>query len=81
MFDNIMLSITSFLFSNAVQTQIFEIKYMPQTPVNVAVSEAINISQKYTYQDDTAFINGVLGAYTRSLPAREEATSTVQEDA
>jgi len=60
---------------------IFEIKYMPQTPVNVAVSEAINISQKYTYQDDTAFINGVLGAYTRSLPAREEATSTVQEDA
>lgn len=52
---------------------IFEIKYMPQTPVNVAVSEVINISQKYTYQDDTAFINGVLGAYTRSLPKRQEA--------
>ena len=52
---------------------IFEIKYMPQTPVNVAVSEVINISQKYTYQDDTAFVNGVLGAYTRSLPKRQEA--------
>ncbi|MBR2913006.1 MAG: transcription antitermination factor NusB [Oscillospiraceae bacterium] len=57
---------------------IFEIKYMPQTPVNVAVSEVINISQKYTYQDDTAFINGVLGAYTRSLPKHEE--SDVQEE-
>lgn len=54
---------------------IFEIKYMPQTPVNVAVSEVINISQKYTYQDDTAFINGVLGAYTRSLPKRQEANA------
>lgn len=58
---------------------IFEIKYMPQTPINVAVSEVINISQKYTYQDDTAFINGVLGSYTRSLPKREE--TAVQEEA
>lgn len=52
---------------------IYEIMYMPQTPVNVAVSEAVNISEKYTYQEDTAFINGVLGAYTRSLPKREPA--------
>lgn len=57
---------------------IYEIRNMPQTPVNVAVSEAVGISQKYTYQEDTAFINGVLGAYTRSLPKREE---PVQEDA
>lgn len=54
---------------------IYEIKYLPKTPVNVAVSEAVDISQKYTYQEDTAFINGVLGAYTRSLPPREEAAS------
>ncbi len=52
---------------------IYEILYIPQTPVNVAVSEVINISQKYTYQEDTSFINGVLGAYTRSLPKREDA--------
>ena len=51
---------------------IYEILYMPQTPVNVAVSEAVDISQKYTYHEDTAFINGVLGAFTRSLPPREE---------
>ena len=52
---------------------IYEIRYMPQTPVNVAVSEAVYISQKYTYQEDTAFINGVLGAFTRALPPREAA--------
>ncbi len=52
---------------------IYEIRNVPETPVNVAVSEAVGISQIYTYQEDTAFINGVLGAYTRSLPKREEA--------
>lgn len=57
---------------------IFEIRYKPETPVNVAVSEAINIAQKYTYQEDTAFINGVLGAYTRSLPKEE---NSAQEEA
>ncbi len=58
---------------------IYEIKYMPQTPVNVAVSEAVSISQKYTYQDDTAFINGVLGAFTRSLTKREKAEVPASE--
>ena len=57
---------------------IYEILYIPQTPVNVAVSEAVGISQIYTYQEDTAFINGVLGAYTRTLSPKE---SAVQEGA
>jgi N utilization substance protein B len=51
---------------------IYEIRYVPETPVNVAVSEAVDISQKYTYQEDTAFINGVLGTYARSLPKSED---------
>ena len=51
---------------------IYEIRNIPETPVNVAVSEAVNLAQKYTYQEDSAFINGVLGAYTRSLPPRDE---------
>ena len=50
---------------------IYEIGYVPSTPVNVAVSEAVSLSEKYAYRADTAFINGVLGAYTRSLPPRE----------
>jgi len=55
---------------------IFEMTYMPETPINVAISEAIHISEKYTSPEDTAFINGVLGAYARSLPrqaAQEQA--------
>lgn len=51
---------------------IYEIQNDARTPVNVAVSEAINLSEKYTYQEDTAFINGILGSYTRSLPERTQ---------
>lgn len=57
---------------------IYEIKFTPQTPINVAVSEAVGISQRYADQEDTAFINGVLGAYTRSFAPRE---GKPQEDA
>ncbi len=49
----------------------YELQNMPETPVNVVVSEAVNLAQKYTYQEDMAFINGVLGAYTRTLPSRD----------
>lgn len=51
---------------------IYEIRYKPETPVNVAVSEAIGLSEKYAFQEDTAFINGVLGTYTRSLPLQSQ---------
>ena len=51
---------------------IYEIRYKPETPVNVAVSEAIGLSEKYAFQEDTAFINGVLGTYTRSLPFQSQ---------
>ena len=51
---------------------LYELQYIPKTPVNVVVSEAVGISQRYTFQEDTGFINGVLGAYVRSLPPREK---------
>ena len=49
---------------------IYELRNIPETPVNVAVSEAVNLAQKYAGSEDSAFINGVLGAYSRSLPSR-----------
>jgi len=41
--------------------------------VNVAVSEAVALSGKYAGSEDISFINGVLGAYVRSLPPRDGA--------
>jgi N utilization substance protein B len=52
---------------------IYEISKRPDVPVNVAVSEAVALSGKYAGSEDISFINGVLGAYVRSLPPRDGA--------
>lgn len=44
---------------------LYEAIYDDNTPVNAAISEAIKLSMMYTYQEDTSFINGVLGAFSR----------------
>ncbi len=43
----------------------FESLYDENTPMNAAISEAIKLAGTYTYQEDTSFINGVLGAFSR----------------
>ncbi len=53
---------------------LYELRYKPSTPVNVVVSEAVSLSECYAFPEDTAFLNGVLGAYTRANP-KEETTS------
>ena len=46
---------------------LYEAAYEKDVPVNVAISEAVSIAEKYAQEADVAFINGVLGAYSRSL--------------
>lgn len=53
---------------------IYEMKYVTKTPVNVAISEAVNLAQIYTAEEDISFINGVLGAFAKSLPRQEQAS-------
>lgn len=46
---------------------LYEASYEDDVPVNVAISEAVVIAEKYAQEADVAFINGVLGAYSRSI--------------
>ena len=46
---------------------VYEMIYMEDIPVSVSINEAVELSKKYTLQDDTAFINGVLGAIAKEL--------------
>ena len=55
---------------------IYELLNIPETPVNVVVSEAVGLSEIYAIAEDTAFINGVLGAYVRTLPERSKPQET-----
>lgn len=45
---------------------IYECIYDEETPDNAAISEAVKLATVYTYPEDASFINGVLGAFSRS---------------
>ena len=45
---------------------IYEAKYSENVPVNVAISEAVAIAEKYAFESDAKFINGALGSFSRS---------------
>lgn len=46
---------------------IFEIKYIEDVPTNVAINEAIEIEKKFDDPDNSAFVNGVLAGFVKSL--------------
>ena len=57
-----------------LQLAIFEIQYVDDVPTGVAVSEAVRLAKKYDGDDTGAFVNGILGAYARSLETAVEET-------
>ncbi len=52
---------------------IYEILYVDDVPTGVAISEAVRLAKKYDGDDTGSFVNGILGAFARSL---QEATET-----
>ena len=54
-----------------MQLAIFEILYVDDVPTGVAISEAVRLAKKYDGDDTGAFVNGILGAYARSLTAEK----------
>jgi len=52
-----------------MQLAIFEILYIADIPTGVAISEAVRTAKMYDGDDTGAFVNGILGAFARSLSA------------
>ena len=52
-----------------LQLAIFEIQFVEDVPIGVAISEAVRIAKKYDGNDAGSFVNGILGTYARSLNA------------
>lgn len=44
---------------------IYEIKYMSDIPIGVSINESVNLAKKFSSQDSSSFINGVLGSIVR----------------
>ncbi|MBQ4129432.1 MAG: transcription antitermination factor NusB [Ruminococcus sp.] len=46
---------------------IYEMLYVEDVPVSVSINEAVELSKKYSVPDDSAFVNGVLGAVAKQI--------------
>ena len=46
---------------------IYEILYVTDVPTGVAISEAVRLAKKYDGDDTGAFVNGILGAFSRTM--------------
>lgn len=55
----------------ALRLAVYEIKYCgDKVPVGAAINEAVGLVKKYAQDADVSFVNGVLGAYSRSLESK-----------
>ena len=51
---------------------ITEIKCRDDVPLSVAINEAVTLAKKYDSEKAPAFINGILGSYSKTLTNAEE---------
>lgn len=49
-----------------MRVAMFEVLYMPEVPERAAINEAIELSKHYETPETCAFINGILGSFSRS---------------
>lgn len=50
-----------------LRVAIYEMKYLEDIPVSVSINEAVELSKKYSTEEETSFVNGVLGAVAKAL--------------
>jgi len=50
---------------SVLRLAIAEILYRDDIPVKVSINEALEISKKFSAEDSSKFVNGVLGAFVR----------------
>lgn len=46
---------------------LFEMMYDDSIPVSVSINEAVELTKKYSVEDEAAFVNGVLGSVAKTL--------------
>ena len=61
------------LARTVMQLAIFEIQYVEDVPIGVAISEAVRIVKMYDGEETSAFVNGILGSFARELESEVNA--------
>jgi len=55
---------------NLLRVALYELVHCPETPPAVVINEALEIARRFSGKDSVEFINGVLDAIRKTLPAR-----------
>lgn len=50
-----------------------EMLYIPEVPVSVSINEAVELCKKYGAQEDSSFVNGILGSVAKQIDAADDA--------
>jgi len=58
--DNWKIDRMTLVDRNIIRLASYEILYMTQTPINVIIDEAVELSKSYSNKDSSKFVNGVL---------------------
>jgi len=56
---------------NILRLAAFEILFLDYMPPSVAINEAVELAKKFSTEESSRFINGVLGTLTRQSPSTE----------
>lgn len=56
---------------STLRIAIYEIAYRKDIPIEVSINEAIEIAKKYSTDESSKFINGVLGSFVRARDENE----------
>ena len=51
----------------AMRISVYEMKYIKSVPISVSINEAVRMTKEFASDKDGAFVNGVLGAVTKTL--------------
>jgi len=54
---------------NLLRVALYELLHCPETPPAVVINEALEIARRFSGKDSVEFINGVLDAIRKTLPA------------
>lgn len=55
------------LTKSAMRLAIFEMYYVEDVPVGVAINECVELTRKYEEEEVVSFVNGILGAVARGM--------------
>lgn len=55
---------------SALRLAIFEMLFLDDVPVSVSINEAVELTKLYAAKEDAAFVNGVLGSFSKELKSK-----------